>query len=111
MFEVRYFILSSIVAQTVMHRRRHSTNVKCLAWHRAGFRVWVSPWALESGTNFPLKGWELYSALDRVQKKTKRLLNYIVVVVGKRRAFFEKVRFLGPQAMFTAEQAAASVFC
>ena len=26
-------------------------------------------------------GWELHSALDRVQKKTKRLLNYIIVVV------------------------------
>ena len=27
----------------------------------------------------------------------------------KRRTFFEKARFLGPQAMFTAEQAAADV--
>ena len=29
----------------------------------------------------PEWGWELHSALDRVQKKTKRLLNYIIVVV------------------------------
>ena len=79
--KVAIWFVSSMVAQTIMHRRRHSTNVKCPARHRAGFRVWVKPWALESWQNFPLKGWELHSALDRIQKKTKRLLNYVIIVV------------------------------
>ena len=32
-------------------------------------------------TKLPPEGWELHSALDRVLKKTNRLLNYIIVVV------------------------------
>ena len=32
-------------------------------------------------TQLPLKGWELHSALDRIQKKTNRLHSDIIVVV------------------------------
>ena len=32
-------------------------------------------------TQLPLKGWKLHSALDRVQKKTNRLLVVVIVVV------------------------------
>ena len=42
-------------------------------------------------TQLPLKGWELHSALDRVQKKTNRLLNYIIELLYS----LERILLLG----------------
>ena len=43
----------------------------------------------------PGMGWELHSALDRVQKKTKRLLNYIIVVVVELLYSLKRILLLG----------------
>ena len=49
-------IVSSMVAQTIIHRRRHSTNVKWLTRHRAGFRVWAHSGLWRTDPTSPWRG-------------------------------------------------------
>ena len=42
-----------------------------------------------------VKGWDLHSALDRVLKKTKRLLNYIIAVVVELFYSLKRILLLG----------------